>query len=63
MKALSRFMAVMAVVFFVLALVAAWRVVMSGSHGIWYVPVVLALASASMIFGSLRFRGQDSQNE
>ncbi|MDE6375364.1 MAG: hypothetical protein K2L09_06515 [Alistipes sp.] len=63
MKVLSRFMSILAVIFFVLALVAAWRVVMAGGHEIWYVPVVLAFASAAMIFGSLRFRPHHAQEK
>ena len=52
MRAIDRFQAVMAVVFFIGTLVSAWRV----GGDIWYVPVIMALASAAMTVGALQHR-------
>ena len=49
-------MSIMAVVFFVAAILAAWRVTVAGGEEIWYVPLVLALAAATMTVGALRQR-------
>ena len=54
MRAIDRFQAVMAVVFFIGTLVSAWRVADGGD--IWYVPVIMALASAAMTVGALQHR-------
>ena len=48
MRAIDRFQAVMAVVFFIGTLVSAWRVAVADGGDIWYVPVIMALASAAM---------------
>ena len=70
MRAIDRFQAVMAVVFFIGTLVSAWRVAVAGGSAlvqaggrraavadggdIWYVPVIMALASAAMTVGALQ---------
>lgn len=45
---------VMAVVFFIGTLVSAWRVAVADGGDIWYVPVIMALASAAMTVGALQ---------
>lgn len=55
-------MSIMAVVFFVAAIVAAWRVTVADGEDIWYVPLVLALAAAAMTVGALRQRKCKEQN-
>lgn len=47
-------MSIMAVFFFIAAIVAAWRVTVADGEDIWYVPLVLALAAAAMTVGALR---------
>ncbi|MCQ5072704.1 MAG: transmembrane protein 268 [Alistipes shahii] len=56
MRAIDRFQAVMAVVFFIGTLVSAWRVAVADGGDIWYVPVIMALASAAMTVGVLQHR-------
>ena len=56
MRAIDRFQAVMAVVFFIGTLVSAWRGAVAGGGDIWYVPVIMALASAAMTVGALQHR-------
>ena len=51
MRAIDRFQAVMAVVFFIGTLVSAWRVAVADGGDIWYV-----LASAAMTVGALQHR-------
>ena len=60
MRAIDRFQAIMAAVFFVAAIVAAWRVAVAGGRDIWYVPLILAVASAMMTLGALRHRKRRS---
>lgn len=55
-KVLGRFMSIMAVVFFVAAIVSAWRVTVADGEDIWYVPLLLALAAGAMTVGALRQR-------
>ena len=64
MRAIDRFQAIMAVVFFVGPLVSAWRVSVADGGDIWYVPVIMALASAAMTVGALQHRKRkDTQKE
>ena len=56
MRAIDRFQAVMAFVFFIGNLVSAWRVAVSDGGDFWYVPVIMALASAAMTVGALQHR-------
>ena len=64
MRAIDRFQAVMAVVFFIGTLVSAWRVAVADGGDIWYVPLLLAVASALMTLGALRRRkNRHAQNE
>lgn len=56
MRAIDRFQAIMAVVFFVGALASAWRVAVADAEEIWYVPLLMALASATMTVGALQHR-------
>ena len=54
----------MAVVFFIGTLVSAWRVSVADGGDIWYVPVIMALASAAMTVGALQHRKRKvTQNE
>ena len=46
----------MAAVFFVAAVTASWRVAVADGGDIWYVPVIMALASAAMTVGALQHR-------
>ena len=64
MRVIDRFQAIMAAVFFVGAVAAAWRVAVADGGDIWYVPLVLAVVSAMMTLGALRHRKkQHVQNE
>lgn len=64
MRVIDRFQAIMVAVFFVGAVAAAWRVAVADGGDIWYVPLVLAIASAMMTLGALRHRKkQHVQNE
>lgn len=54
MKAVGRFLTLLSVLFFLLALVSAWRVVTADAGELWYVPLVSACASAVSIIGALR---------
>ena len=56
MRAIDRFQAAMAVVFFIGTLFSAWRVSVADGGDIWYVPVIMALASAAMTVGALQHR-------
>ncbi len=58
MRAIDRFQAIMAVVFFVGAVAASWRVAVADGREIWYVPLLLAVASAGMTLGALRHRNR-----
>ena len=64
MRAIDRFQAIMAAVFFVAAVTASWSVAVAGGRDIWYVPLLLAVASALMTLGALRHRkNRHAQNE
>ena len=64
MRVIDRFQAIMAAVFFVAASAAAWRAAVADGGDIWYVPLVLAVASALMTLGALRHRKKKRvQNE
>ena len=56
MRTIDRVTAILAGLFFLAAVVAAWCVTMHGSRDLWYLPVLLALASAGMTFGALQHR-------
>ncbi|MDE7304306.1 MAG: hypothetical protein K2N04_00090 [Alistipes sp.] len=56
MAILRRFISIMAGVFFILAIVSAWRVAMADGSNIWYVPVVMACCAIIMIFTALRLQ-------
>lgn len=56
MRTIDRVMAILAGLFFLAAVVSAWRVTMHDARELWYLPVVLALASAAMTFGALQHR-------
>lgn len=58
MRTIDRVMAILAGVFFLAALVSAWQVTMKELQQLWYLPVVLALASAAMTVGALQHRRQ-----
>lgn len=53
----------MAVVFFVAAIVSAWRAAAAGGEDIWYVPLLTAIASAAMTIGALRQRKRKEENK
>ncbi|HIY69470.1 MAG TPA: hypothetical protein H9828_08640 [Candidatus Alistipes intestinigallinarum] len=56
MRTIDRVMAVLAVVFFFAAVISGWRVSVAEGQDLWYVPLLLALASAAMTFGALHHR-------
>lgn len=56
MRTIDRIMAVLAVVFFLGAVISAWRVTVADGQHLWYVPLLSALASAAMTFGALQHR-------
>ncbi|WP_417016427.1 hypothetical protein [Alistipes sp.] len=58
MRTIDRVMAVLAGLFFLAAVTAAWRVTVAedGGQDLWYLPLLLALASAAMTFGALQHR-------
>lgn len=60
MRTIDRVMAILAGVFFLAALVSAWQVTMKELQQMWYLPVVLALASAGMTVGALQHRRRKS---
>lgn len=53
----------MAGVFFILAIVAAWRVAMADGGDIWYVPVAMACAAIAMIFLALRLQPRNGNSD
>lgn len=60
MRTIDRVMAVLAVLFFLAALTSAWQVTMKEMEELWYLPVVLALASAGMTVGALQHRRRNT---
>lgn len=56
MRTIDRVMAVLAVVFFFGTVISGWRVSVAGNQGLWYIPLLLALAAAAMTFGALQHR-------
>ena len=56
MRTIDRMMALLAGMFFLAAVVSAWRVTMDDAQELWYLPVLMALASAAMTFGALQHR-------
>lgn len=60
MRVIDRFQAIMAAVFFVGAVAAAWRVAVADGGDIWYVPLVLAVASAMMTLGAAPAPGKSN---
>lgn len=59
MEVLRRFVAIMAVVCFVGTLVSAWRIAVADGGNVWYVPLVLACASAGWTLCTLRCRKKE----
>ena len=56
MRTIDRVMAVLAGVFFFAAVIVGWRVSVAESQDLWYLPLLLALASGAMTFGALHHR-------
>ncbi len=56
MRTIDRVMAVLAVVFFFGAVISGWRVSVAEGQNLWYLPLLLALASGAMTFGALHHR-------
>ena len=56
MRTIDRMMAVLAGVFFLATVISAWRVSEAQSQELWFLPLLLALASAAMTFGALQHR-------
>ena len=56
MRTIDRVMAVLAVVFFFAAVISGWRVSVAEGENLWYLPLLLALASVAMTFGALHHR-------
>lgn len=56
MRTIDRVMAVLAVIFFFAAVISGWRVSVAEGENLWYLPLLLALASVVMTFGALHHR-------
>lgn len=56
MRTIDRVMAVLAGVFFFAAVIVGWRVSVAEGQNLWYLPLLLALASGAMTFGALHHR-------
>ena len=56
MRTIDRVMAVLAVVFFFGAVISGWRVSVAEGQNLWYLPLLLALASGAMTFGAFHHR-------
>lgn len=56
MRTIDRIMAVLAVLFFLGTVISGWRVTVAEGPDLWYLPLLLALASAGMTFGALQHR-------
>ena len=56
MRTIDRVMAVLAGVFFFAAVIVGWRVSVAERQNLWYLPLLLALASGAMTFGALHHR-------
>lgn len=63
MRTIDRVMAVMAGVCFLGAVISAWRVTMNENSELWYLPLLLALASAALTFGALHHRVRKVKRE
>lgn len=62
MRTMDRVQAVLAAVCFVAALVTAWMVAMDDDFGLWYLPLLLAVASALLTVGALQHRRRKSKD-
>lgn len=56
MRTIDRVQAVLAAVCFVAALVTAWMVTMDDEFDLWYLPLLLAIASGLLTLGALQHR-------
>lgn len=56
MRAIDRLQAILAAVFFVAALVAAWKVTMDDGFDLWYLPLLFAVVSGLLTLGALQHR-------
>lgn len=56
MRTIDRVMAILAVIFFFAAVISGWRVSVAEGESLWYLPLLLALASVAMTFGALHHR-------
>ena len=63
MRTIDRVMAVLAVVFFFAAVISGWRVSVAEGQNLWYLPLLLALASGAMTFGALHHRIRKTAEE
>lgn len=63
MRPIDRFQAIMAVVFFVGAIISAWRVVVTDAKGIGYVPFVLAGCAGVFAIAVLRHRKRNDSKK
>lgn len=63
MRTIDRVMAVLAGVFFFAAVIVGWRVSVAESQDLWYLPLLLALASTGLTFGALQHRRRKTAEE
>lgn len=63
MRTIDRVQAVLAAVCFVAALVTAWMVTMDDGFDLWYLPVLLAVASGWLTVGALQHRKRKRNDE
>lgn len=56
MRTIDRVQAVLAAICFVAALVTAWMVTMGDEFDLWYLPLLLAIASGLLTLGALQHR-------
>lgn len=61
MRAIDRFQAILAGVFFIAALVSAWKVTMDDDFDLWYLPLLFAVASGLLTLGALQHRKRNQK--
>lgn len=63
MRTIDRVLALSAAVCFVATLVTAWMVTMDDAFGLWYLPLLLAIASGLLTIGALQHRKRKRNDE
>lgn len=63
MRTIDRVQAILAGVFFIAALVTAWKVTMDDEFNLWYLPLLFAVASGLLTLGALQHRKRNHVKE